>query len=387
MLKEDVRKVKEDIIANAEKVKEGKFVGLPWYYIFPKIGEFIPVIPKATQIMFTAGSGVGKSHSWLGMILFSHYKLKKLFPNNIYKVKFLIALLEDPKEMFISRLFCMILYDKYDIRVDVLTLKSMRKQPLSLEVRNKLDDVEQEINSLLNDCEIIDSIYNSTGLFKWVRSISNRIGKHYNKIVTFNKDDGTSYEQEIYSHYEINDPELQVIVIVDNLNNLQTESKDGRPLNRQESINRWTSEYGRLQITKHYKFTIVNILQQSADSEKPQYDYKSNLIVDRVKPSLDGLGNSKECQRDHILIFGLFAPDRFGIATYPENGGYNISVLKDSYRSFIILKSNISECNKEIPLYFDGACSRFQELPPANMMTPQAYHACKEHKVHLKISK
>ena len=381
MLKDDVRKVKEDILLNADKVNSGRFVGLPWYHIFPRLGEFIPVIPKATQIMFTAGSGIGKSSSWLGMVLFSHYKLKKLFPNSNYKVKFLIALLEDPREMFISRLFCMILYDKYQLRVDVLTLKSMRKNPLSQEIKDKLDDVESEIVNLLEDCEIIDSIYNPTGIFKWVRSISNKLGKHHNKIMNFTKEDGSTYEQEVYSHYEIDDPDLQVIVVIDNLNNLQTESKDGKSLNRQESINRWTSEYGRLQITKHYKFTVINILQQSADSEKPQYDYKGELIVDRVKPSLDGLGNSKESQRDQMLIFGLFAPDRFGIATYPENTGYNISVLRDAFRSFIILKSNISECNKEIPLYFDGACSRFEELPLLNQMNPNIYRAIKERKI------
>lgn len=381
MLNDDVRKVKESIIDNATKVDNGGFVGLPWYLIFPRLGEFIPVIPKATQMMFTAGSGIGKSHSWVGMILFSHYKLKKLFPNNGYKVKFLITLLEDPKDMFISRLFCMIFYDKYGIRVDVLTLKSMRKIKLSQEIQDKLDDIEAEIIDLLADCEIIDSTYNPTGIFKWVRSESNKLGTHHNKIMKFSKDDGTTYNQEVYSHYTATDPDLQVIVIVDNLNNLQTETKDGKSLSRQESIGRWTSEYARLQITKHYKFTVINILQQSADSEKPQYDYKGELIIDRVKPSLDGLGNNKECQRDNIIILGLFAPDRFGIANYPENNGYNIQVLGDAFRSIIILKSNISESNKEIPLYFDGACSRFDEMPLPSQMTPIIYRAIKERKI------
>lgn len=385
MLKDDVERVKEEIIDNANKVDNGEFVGLPWHYVFPRLGEYIPIIPKATQMMFTAGSGVGKSHSWVGMVLFSHYKLKQLFPNNKYKVKFLIALLEDPKDMLISRLFCMIFYDKFNTRIDVLTLKSMRKTRLSTEIQSKLDLVANEIVSLLDDCEIIDSTYNPTGIFKWVRSESNKLGVHHNKTMKFTKEDGTTYDQEVYSHYTINDPEMQVIVIIDNLNNLQTESKDGRMLSRQESIGRWTSEYGRLQITKHYKFTVINILQQSADSEKPQYDYRGELIIDRVKPSLDGLGNNKESQRDHLIIFGLFAPDRFGIAKYPEQDGYNIQVLKDAYRSLIILKSNISECNKEIPFYFDGACSRFDELPMPNQMNPELYRAIKERRILPKL--
>jgi hypothetical protein len=121
----------------------------------------------------------------------------------------------------------------------------------------------------------------------------------------------------------------------------------GRVLTERETINKWTRKYGRLQITKHWHWTVVNIMQQSAESEKPQFDFKGNLIIERCKPSLDGLGNSKECQRDHILIFGIWAPNRYGITNYE---GYNITRLKDAYRSIIILKSNISETNKEISL-------------------------------------
>lgn len=88
------------------------------------------------------------------MILFTHYKLKKILPNNTYKVKFVITLLEDTKEMLINRLFCMILYDKYRIRIDVLALNSMRKQVIPKEVKDKLDDIELEIINILEDCEI-----------------------------------------------------------------------------------------------------------------------------------------------------------------------------------------------------------------------------------------
>ena len=97
-----VRQVKERFLDNERKVLEGKLVGLPWYEIFPRLGEFIPVIPPAVQLMFTANSGVGKSNGWLGMIVFSLYKLKKLHPDREYKVRFLIALLEDTKEQFIK---------------------------------------------------------------------------------------------------------------------------------------------------------------------------------------------------------------------------------------------------------------------------------------------
>lgn len=372
---EFVNKVKQQFLENRQKVLDGKLVGLPWYEIYPRLGQFIPVLPPATQIMFTANSGIGKSHSWVGMILLTLYTLKKKYPNKEYKIRFLISLLEDTKEDLTTRLFSSILLLKYNIRSDGLELNSRKGAPLPEHIRTKLDDVQKEIELLLSEhCEINDSTTNPTGIYKWGRAISNKLGTHHTKEMDFTNDKGEIYKQTVYSHYTPNDPDEQVIWIVDNLNNLQQETHEGRLLTERETINRWTRTYGRLQITKHWKWTLVNIMQQSADSERPQFNNRGELIVERCKPSLDGLGNSKECQRDHILIFGLFAPSRYGITEYgasPTTYPYNITTLKDAFRSLIILKSNISETNKEIPMYFDGAASIYRELKLLSKNDPQ----------------
>lgn len=294
-----IQNVKATFLENKQKVLDGKLVGLPWYETFPRLGTHIPVIPPAGQIMFTANSGIGKSHSWVGMIFLTLYRLKKKYPDRQFPIRFLISLLEDTKEDFITRLFSSILLLKHGIRADGLDLNSRRGSALSKHIEEKLDDVEQELDQLLTDhCEIVDSIYNPTGLYKWGRAISNKLGSHHTKEMDFVNDEGKLYKQKVYSHYTPNNPDEQVIWVVDNLNNLQQESQDGRLLTERETINRWTRSYGRLQIAKHWKWTIVNILQQSADSEKAQFNQRGDLIVERVKPSLDGLGNSKECQRD-----------------------------------------------------------------------------------------
>lgn len=376
-----VKKVKEEFLANEEKVLKGELVGLPWYEVFPKLGQFIPVLPPATQVMCTANSGVGKTHMWIGMILFSLYKLKKLHPERVYKIRFLIALLEDTKEMFITRLYSMLLLTEFGIRADSLTLNSRRPGGIPKNIKDKLDIVEKEIDDLLdNHCHIVDSIYNPTGVYKWARHISNELGMHHYKEVNFSNEDGTTYKQSVYSHYEPNNPDELVYLILDNMNNLQQEVEEGRLLSERETINKWSRKYCRLQITKHWGWSVINVLQQSADSEKPQFDYKGNLVIEKCKPSLDSLGNSKECQRDHILILALFAPNRYGIEDYE---GYNIARMKDAYRSLIILKSNISETNKEIPLYFDGAASVYLELPKASEMTNTHYKAIEDRNIKI----
>lgn len=70
------------------------------------------------------------------------------------------------------------------------------------------------------------------------------------------------------------------------------------------------------------------------------------------------------------LILGLFGPARFGI---PEYDGYNIAKLEDKFRSLIILKSNFSITNIKLPLYFNGACSFYEELPKADEINYNNY--------------
>jgi len=358
LVEERISKYKENKI----NLETGKSNGIPLFHSFPKLGRHIPALPKGKNIMLTAGSGIGKSKAWTGIVLYSIYKLKKHSGNN-FKIKVIIALLEDTTEDFIDRLFGLILYDKYKIEADVKTLNSYG-ETYSKEVEKYFDDVGREVDEILSYCEIIDTVYNPTGIYKHARNISNELGTHHYKSKDFKYTDENNVEytetNKVYSHYVPNDPDLQVLSITDNLNNFALERVDGVMMKNQlEAINKWTRDYCRLQICKHWGWTTFNLLQQSAASEVPQYNNRGELIIDKIKPSLDNLGNSKECQRDHHLIFGLFAPDRFGIKTYDI---YDISTMRDAYRGLIILKSNISRCNIEIPMYFNGASSYFKEL-------------------------
>lgn len=277
-----------------------------------------------------------------------------------FKIKLVIALLEDTKEMFIDRLYSMLFYEMFGIVVDADELHSRNQTPISDDILSKLDIVGKEIEIILEDCEIIDSVYNPTGLYKWAREISNSLGKHHTKTINISDESGNAAPKTVYSHYEQHDASTQVLMIVDNLNNLSPENQGGRLLTERETINMWSRTYCRLQITKHWKWSVINIIQQASDSEKLQFDFRGNSIIEKVKPSLDGLGNSKECQRDHFLVLGVFAPNRYGISSYSN---YNIARLKDNFRSLIILKSNLSSTNIEIPYYFNGACSLLRELP------------------------
>lgn len=194
----------------------------------------------------------------------------------------------------------------------------------------------------------------------------------------FTNEDGSKKEEDVYSHYELEDDSMQFLMIVDNLNNLAQENRGGSLLTERETINLWTRSYCRLQITKHWKWSVINVIQQASDSESITY-YNGKPIIEKVKPSLSGLGNSKECQRDHFIVIGIFAPDRYAISEYE---GYDIKIMRDYFRSLIVLKSNISITNVEIPFLFEGGQCTLRELPKPDDTTEmiKVYQYCKSKK-------
>lgn len=361
-LVEKASKRKEHYKENKANRLEGKHVGVPLYKYFPKLGVVMPTIPKQTQIMFTAGSGVGKSQAWLGLILYPTYKLIKA---ESIKVLFVIHLLEDSIDFLIDRLYSCVAFNEFNVELDSLYLNSMKSDVLSDKDEELLNKIEPIVADILSYCKINDSIFNSTGIYKFCRNISNDLGSHVYKTAEFKSTGKNNKEKitkkQVYSHYDQIDKDLQIINIVDNLNNIEPEKKAGGTalLTERETINKMTRTYGRLQMMKHWGWTNIFIMQQSADSEDIQFTNSGINIIEKVEPSLRNLGNSKECQRDMIFILGLFSPERFSIKNY---FGFDITKYQDEFRSLKMLKSNVSQTNKRIPFRFKGNCSTFIEL-------------------------
>lgn len=302
------------------------------------------------------------------------YKLIKKYN---YKAKFHIFLLEDPVELFEDRIFCRVLFIKSGrkISIDPMELNSMRKEPVSSAVEALFEEVDAIVEDILSYCEIYDSIYNATGIYKALRTKSGEIGEHIweTRDFVYKKKDGSTYTEptRVYKEYKPADPELHNIVIMDNLNNLSEEfnKKTGTKLSIREAISKWSRDYSRLQIVKHWNWTVINIMQTALETDRKQFDMRGKNVVEKLEPNLSSLGDNKICARDMHLILGLFSPARFGISNY---SGYNIERLGDAFRALIVLKSNFSISNIKIPLWFNGACSFYEELP--KVMSEQDYN-------------
>lgn len=355
---------------------EGKYNGAPLFFTFPRLAEYIPVIPRGKQLMILGGSGTGKSQSWVGLVLMPIYNLIK---NKNYKAHFHIFLLEDPLELLEDRLFCRVLYLKSGkkIQVDPLELNSMKKEIIGSDAEALFDEVDKIVEDILSYCTVYTNQYYATGIYKTLRTVSGELGEHVweTRDFTYKKSDGSTYTEptKVYKEYKPNDPEIHNIVIADNLNNFSEENdkEAGRKLTVRECMNRWCRDYSRLQITKHWNWTVVNIVQSAMEADRQQFDLlRGKQIIEKVEPNMSSLGESKIIARDCHLILALFSPSRFGISEYE---GYDIDKLGDKFRALLVLKSNFGLSNIKFPLYFNGAVTYYEELSKSSEIDYKKY--------------
>ena len=162
------------------------------------------------------------------------------------------------------------------------------------------------------------------------------------------------------------------IVVVDHMSLLTPEkNKDtGNTMTQHQTMAHWSTNYALKQITKHWNWAVVNVIQQEQSGEREQFTMKGDSIQKKTEPSLAGFANNKEIQRDAKVILGVYAPDRYG---FEEYHGYDIRRMRDTFRAIKVLKNRFGPPNKYHHMLFDGATNRFKELPKSSeshLLTP-----------------
>jgi len=332
---------------------------------YPKLTESIPgVVPGMIQ-MVTASSGVGKTQ--VTKALYVREPLEYALKHGI-KLKIFYFALEESQQEFIDTMICNFISSRCGISMDLLTLQGFREKSLSQDKMDLIDQHIQDIEDLLENVEIIDSVYNPTGIYKYCRDYADKNGTHVFEDREFikKKSDGSTQKvvNKVYSHYVPNDINAMTIVIVDHISLLTPEKrKDGVMMNQHQTMAHWSTNYALKQVTKHWNWAVVNVIQQEQSGEKEQFTNRGESIQKKTEPSLAGFANNKEIQRDAKIVVGVYSPDRYGFEDYH---GYDIRRFRDSFRAIKILKNRFGPPNKYYHYLFDGATNRFAELPKAS---------------------
>ena len=341
-------RVKNTLKLNKQNRLEGKLNCIPWS--FKRLTKVLPGIQKERYQIITASSKVGKSQITDYLYVLEPIEFVINNPNTNVKVKIFYFSLEMSKEDKLMNFLSYKIYKDTGKVIDPLHLQSVfNHYILDDEIEALLDKYDEWFTKLEEIVTIIDSTRNAYGIYKTVRDYCLANGKLHTKNIMI---EGVPTEVEDY--YEPNNPDEYVIVITDHASLLQPEK--GTTL--WDAMFLFSSNYC-MKLRDRFKCCVVTIQQQSADQEKQQYTFKGDSIVEKLRPSADGLADCKLTGRDVDLMIGLFAPARYKIKSH---NSYDITKLNDNYRELSIILNRKGISNATVDLYFNGACNFFREL-------------------------
>lgn len=360
------KEIYKEIVSNKQNHQEGYFNCIPFSGM-ERLERYLPGIEQDTYYLLTASSGVGKSKLARSLFIHNPYQYIKTNPETDVKLTVKYFSLEESKKKIVLSEIAKYLHSTYGISTSIKELQSRgRFNTISTEILEKIKEAEAYVEEFLDTVEIIDTIRNPTGIYKHMRNYAMEVGNYYDvNGIPFTKEmkrDVTLGRNEAYkriSYYKKDHPKHYVITLTDHISLLDTESDDGLRLNQWQTMGKWSSDYC-LRLRDKFGFIPVNVQQQASAKEQVEYNFKGNTIEEKLEPSLEGLGDNKTTQRDANVVLGLFAPDRYNIQSH---NGYDVSRLRDRYRSMSILKDRDGVANKKLPLFFDGAVDFFKELP------------------------
>lgn len=353
MNKSEIRKRLEAYEKNRNLVLSNSLKYVP-FYGFNKLQKYIPGVIPGIMYKVTSHMGVGKTK--ISKFLFVYqtmlYALK-------YKMNFkvLYFALEESKEEFLDDLMIHLTKRIQGTMVDRFSTMGTSSTVLKETELEALKQVENAASKIVENLEIIDNKYTPTEIYNTCKYYAKKWGK-------FAKD---KEGKDIMHSYTPHDPGQVVLVVVDHISLVSPEfdKNSGTFLSQHATISKWHTDLARKTIAKAWKWSVLNVQQQSLESEKQQFTNRGETIINKILPTLDGLANNKEVGRDDYVVLGLFAPERYSLEKYI---GYDIksstaNAFGDRFRSLHLLKNRFGHPNKILPLYFDGRYSHFEELP------------------------
>lgn len=347
-------RVYDNLVKRRNRILEGKINCIP--SSFTRFKDDFIGIEQSTYYCISSFTKGGKSqftsYTFIYKPLLYCYYHKEVVAN----LKVLYFPLEETPERILQRFECWLLYE--------YSGHKLRISPRDL--RSTTTAVSQEVLDLLQSDEIQDIIKyfeehiifpeekpNPTGILNYCKSYARQHGTEYTKKGKYKDEWGQIKETEVFDHYEQDDPNEYRLIIIDTMNLIDTE----RGMTLKQSMDK-LSEYLAKYLRNRYKFSPVVIQQQTFESEGNEA-FKLN----RLRPSAQGLGDSKYIARDCNVLLGLFSPFRFSLDSYLD---YNIKKFKDNIRFLEVCINRDGEMGGIAPLFFDGVVCAFDELPLPN---------------------
>lgn len=340
-MKEDLFKKGLKIIRTSQEKRErGLLNCIP--NPFNRFSDIWSGIEKGKYTIVTANSKVGKTHfSDFMYMYYPMYYVLNINPKSNIKYKVYYFSLEMSAEQKILQAMSHFLYVFYGVSKHPKELRSL-KRALDNDVINKLYNLEGFFTEFFNNVQYIEINRDADSIINKMKAVAKEKGDI--EYGTYEKD---SKEYQFVKNYNPNNPDEIILFIIDHISLIDEKGSLHSEISKLSK--------GSVYLRNTFKFNPLIIQQQAAAQESTE-----NKKQNDVRPTLAGLADNKLTQRDADMVFGLFSPYRYNISNFK---GYNINEFKDRIRFLEILADREGIGNEIAPLYFNGECSYFKELP------------------------
>jgi replicative DNA helicase len=351
----------DDVIRNVERGKEGGNQGL--YMGFPRLMEFVPGVQPSTIYNLGGMTGTAKTTFGMSSFVYNPYEdyVTRTANGEIIKLKVFLFSMEMSKETVISKGVCRRIFKDHGLLVDTNYILSRGKNRISQEIYDKVLETRKYFEEF-EDVVTIYGSHNPTGIAKMLKSYFKENGKETRSPFTFKDDNGVEHNVSRFQKYTPNVETTYVIAIFDHVS--LTKSESGK--NVKQTIDKLI-EY-LVEYTNDYYLTPVIIQQLNRNVESTD-----RMKWNAIEPQLGDFRDSSDTTHAAHFVLGLTNPFMWEISPYR---GYDITRLRDRFRSIKVLKSREGDANIVIGLNYVGESGVFRELPqaePTNSMTEEEY--------------
>jgi hypothetical protein len=338
--------IASSVISSLEKNRGkrllGEHIAIPWRTL-PRLSRIIPGVEKGKYYLISASPKGGKTQLADYLFVFEPIDWYITHRPNM-KLKILYFSLEMSKESKVLQAISYKLNKDYDISIPPQHLRStFGGYILDEKILNiiRSESFQIWLKRFEEIVTYIDDVRSADQIGKFIRNYAEKHGKYIMK-----GDHIVGYEPNEEEH---------IIIVTDHLSLLSPDNGDTL-----HSAMYKFSSYHCLEFRDRFNYSVVNIQQQSADSAKQQFDYRGNSIVDKVRPTPDGLADMRLSSRDVNLMISLFNPTSYNMDEYE---GIDLRRLGRWHRELYINLNRDGMANAQIQMYFNGAVNEFMELP------------------------
>lgn len=279
---------------NAQLRRDGKYIAIPWLSL-PKLSKVMPGIQKGRYYLVSANSKIGKTQLADFLFMYEPLAWAKAHPTANLKPKIFYFSLEMSKEDKILAAMAHYIFKKNGkIYTPEKLLSVYHNEFLTPEDIENVKLIKPELDYLEDHVFFIDRTRNPYGIYKTMKDYAESHGTYTKKWVNWVNNETKQIEKrEVIDFYTPNDPDEIIIVLIDHISLFTPEN--GMTLH--ESISKFSSDYA-ITMRNQWKYCPVIVQQQAAASEAQQFTQSGQQIINKLKPSTDGLGDNKLTQRD-----------------------------------------------------------------------------------------